>query len=64
MEETGGSIEDYAKLNKDYSEYNAVDLVREYYNQTKPHLNGDEIAFIMNDQFGFDEETDEHKFTR
>ena len=59
MEETGGSIEDYAKLNKDYSEYNAVDLVREYYNQTKPHLNGDEIAFIMNDQFGFDEETDE-----
>jgi len=59
IDETGGDLEDYVKLNKDYSKYNPVDLVREYYAQTKPHLSHEEIAFVMNDQFGYNEDEDE-----
>ena len=59
MEETGGDLEDYVKLNKDFSKYNPGDLVREYYAQTKPHLTGEEISFLMSDQFGYDEDADD-----
>ena len=59
MDQTGGDLEDYVKLNKDFSKYNPGDLVREYYAQTKPHLTGEEISFLMNDQFGYDENADD-----
>tara|TARA_Y100000593_G_scaffold79173_1_gene147253 strand:- start:734 stop:1948 length:1215 start_codon:yes stop_codon:yes gene_type:complete len=59
MEETGGDINDYVRLNQNYSELNDNDLLREYYKQTKPHLNSEEIDFLMEDQFSYDEETDE-----
>tara|TARA_R100000808_G_C2131253_1_gene140446 strand:+ start:167 stop:1390 length:1224 start_codon:yes stop_codon:yes gene_type:complete len=59
MNDTGGTIEDYTKLNKDYSKFNPVELVREYYMQTKPHLTHEEVAFLMTDQFGYDTENDE-----
>ena len=47
MEETGGTIEDYARLNRDYSEYNEDAILNEYYKRPKPHLNQEEINFIM-----------------
>ena len=59
MEETGGDINDYVRLNQNYSELNDNDLLREYYKQTKPHLNSEEVDFLMEDQFSYDEETDE-----
>ena len=59
MEDTGGDLKDYVNLNKDYSELDNNSLLTEYYKQTKPHLNEDEIDFLMEDQFAFDEETDE-----
>ena len=58
MEETGGDLNDYVKLNRDYSDLDNDTLLREYYKQTKPHLSEDEIEFIMEDNFSFDE--DEH----
>jgi len=58
MEETGGDIQDYVKLNQDYSELNDNDIVFEYYKQTKPHLTNDEINFLMEDTFKVDEEED------
>jgi len=61
MEETGGSIEDYVKLNQDYSDMDNEDALREYYKRTKPHLSGEEISFLMEDQFNYDEETDEER---
>jgi len=61
MEETGGDLSDYVKLNKDYDKLNDVDLLLEYYKQTKPHLNTEEIGFLMEDQFSFDEEVDEDR---
>jgi len=64
MEETGGDLNDYVKLNQDYSEMDNQDLLVEYYKQTKPHLNNEEINFLMEDQFSFDEDTDEDRDIR
>ena len=64
MEDTGGSLEDYVKLNKDYSELDNLSLLKEYYRQSKPHLNEEEIDFMMDDYFSYDEEVDEDKDIR
>ena len=64
MGETGGDINDYVKLNKDYSKLDNQDLLHEYYTQTKPHLNAEEINFLMEDQFSYDEDTDDERDIR
>ena len=64
MEETGGDLEDYVRLNQDYSKFDDMSLLREYYKQTKSHLNDDEISFLMEDQFSYDEEVDEERDIR
>ena len=64
MDETGGDLDDYVKLNKDYSNMDNQDLLYEYYKQTKPHLNNEEINFLMEDEFSYDEETDEERDIR
>jgi len=64
IEDTGGNINDYVKLNQDYSKMDNQDLLYEYYKQTKPHLNNEEINFLMEDQFSFDEEVDEERDIR
>ena len=64
MEETGGDLDDYVKLNKDYSKLDNTDLLLEYYKQTKPHLNTEEISFLMEDSFSYDEEVDDERDIR
>ena len=64
MEETGGTIEDYTRLNADYSSVDENTLLKEYYKKAKPHLNEEEIGFIMEDNFDFDEELDEERDVR
>ena len=59
MNETGGSMEDYIKLNKNYSELDDANIIKEYYATTKPHLNNDEINFLINDNFSYDKELDD-----
>jgi len=61
MEETGGTVEDYARLNADYSNVNNETLLHEYYKQAKPHLNFEERNFIIEDSFKYDEEVDEER---
>ena len=61
MEETGGDLDDYVSLNKDYSELDNDSLLKEYYKQTKPHLSEEEIEFVMEDNFSFDEDVDEKR---
>jgi hypothetical protein len=58
IDETGGDINDYVKLNQDYSKLEDNDVLYEYYKQTKPHLTNDEINFLMEDTFKVDEEED------
>lgn len=64
MEETGGTVEDYVRLNTDYSTVNEDVLIREYYKSTKPHLNLEEIQFLMEDTFFFDEDLEEERDIR
>ena len=64
MEETGGDLNDYVKLNQDYSKLDDENLLYEYYKQTKPHLNNEEINFLMEDSFSYDEEVDEERDIR
>jgi len=59
MEDTGGTLEDYTRLNADYSNIDDNALLLEYYKNTKPHLNMEEVNFLIEDTFQFDEELDE-----
>ena len=61
MEETGGTLEDYVNINKDYSSVDDNTLLRQYYQQTKKHLTSDEINFLIEDKFSYDENVDDEK---
>ncbi len=64
MNETGGNIEDYVRLNADYSTIDDNTLLREYYKKSKPHLDSDEISFLMEDKFSYDEDIDDERDIR
>lgn len=64
MKETGGTIEDYARLNADYSGVDGKALLKEYYKQAKPHLDDEEVQFIIEDSFDYDEDLDEKRDIR
>jgi hypothetical protein len=61
MEETGGDINDYVRLNKDYKDSSDDDVLYEYYRKTKPHLSIDEVNFLLEDKFSYDEESDDER---
>jgi len=61
MNETGGTLEDYVKLNQDYSSLNEDQLLKEYYETTKPHLDASEINFLMEEKFQYDDDLDEER---
>jgi hypothetical protein len=64
MEETGGDINDYARLNQDYSQMDNLTTLEEYYKITKPHLDAEERAFLLEENFSFDEDVDEDRDIR
>jgi len=61
INETGGTVQDYVNLNRDYSEMDNLTALQEYYKTTKPHLSSEERAFLMEENFSFDEELDDEK---
>ena len=61
MDETGGSLEDYVDLNRDYSDLDNLTALTEYYKRTKPHLSAEEISFLIEDSFDFDEDVDDER---
>ena len=64
MKDTGGDVNDYVRLNKDYSDLDNHTLLKEYYKTTKPHLEQDEIDFLMEDQFSYDADVDDERDIR
>jgi len=64
MNDTGGSLEDYVRLNTDYASLNENQLLREYYEQTNPHLDKEDIDFMLEDKFSYDEELDDEMDVR
>ncbi|RLI68315.1 hypothetical protein DRO91_09215, partial [Candidatus Heimdallarchaeota archaeon] len=61
MKETGGTMQDYIRLNTNYEDVDRDVLVKEYYKSTKPHLSKEEIDFMIEDTFAFDEDIDEER---
>ena len=61
MEETGGSVEDYVRLNADYSKVDNNTLLKEYYKTTRPHLDTEEVSFLIEDAFSWDEDIDDER---
>ena len=64
MDETGGDLNDYVELNRDISKLDNQDVLLEYYRKTRPHLSLEEINFLMEDNFSYDEETMDEKEIR
>ena len=63
MEETGGSVEDYVRLNADYSNVDDNTLLKEYYKKEKPYLDSSDIDLLLED-FQYDEDLDEDRDIR
>ena len=61
MKETGGTLEDYVNLNKDYAGMEDMQILREHYRQSKPHLTEEEISFLIEDSFSYDEESEDER---
>ena len=64
VDETGGSLEDYVRLNQDYSEMDNLTVLQEYYKITKPHLDAEERAFLMEESFNYDQDVEDEKDIR
>jgi|TARA_A100001011_G_scaffold305668_1_gene320337 hypothetical protein len=63
MEDTGGTVEDYVRLNADYNNIDETVLLKEYYKKNKPHLDSDDINLILED-YQWDEDIHEEKEIR
>jgi hypothetical protein len=61
MNETGGDLQDYVNLNRDVKDLDNQEALLEYYKRTKPHLDSEEINFMMEDNFSFDEDIDDER---
>ncbi len=61
MDETGGDLQDYVRLNTDISKLDTTDVLDEYYKQTKPHLSAEERSFLLEETFSYDEDVDDAK---
>ena len=59
IEDTGGTVEDYAKLNRDLGKIDNITLLKEYYEFSKPHLDKEDIQFLMDKNFAYDKELDD-----
>ena len=64
MSETGGSLEDYVKLNTDYASLNEDQLLREYYETKYSAYDREDIDFLLQDKFSYDEELDDEREVR
>ena len=63
MRDTGGTVEDYVRLNADYSNVDETVLLKEYYKKNKPHLDNEDVNLILED-FTWDEDIHEEKEIR
>lgn len=54
-------VENYIKINKDWDKESPDNTLKEYYKQTKPHLDDEDIEYLLNEEYSFDEEYDDEK---
>lgn len=61
--ETGRGIEDFVKLNRDYTAMDQNTLLAEYYSATNPEFDNDDISWKIED-LNYDEDFDDEKTIR
>ncbi len=59
--ETGRGIEDFMKLNVDYSAMDEETLLYQYAKEQNPELDADEVKFELESKFSYDEDFDDEK---
>jgi hypothetical protein len=64
MNDTGGSLEDYVRLNSDYSKLSEDQILREYYETVYTHYDKEDIDFLLSDKFSYDEDLDDEREIR
>ena len=56
MKETGGTMQDYLHLNRDTSTLSETQLMKEYFKNTRPHLDNDDVNHLVKEMFDINEE--------
>ncbi len=59
--ETGRGFEDFIKANKSYDNLEDDQILKEYYSLTESDLDSEDIEYLMEDKFGYDEEVDDDR---
>ena len=59
--ETGRGFEDFIKANKNYDNLEDDQILKEYYSLTESDLDSEDIEYLMEDKFGYDEEVDDDR---
>lgn len=58
MEDTGGSLEDFLRVNQDFSKLPEDEVIRQHLSNLYPSLDSDDIAYEMERLFGVNEDED------
>ena len=58
LEETGGSIEDFVRINKDPSTLPQNDVIKTYLKSQNPYLDDEDVEYEMSKMFSYDEDLD------
>lgn len=59
--ETGRGFEDFIKANRSYDNLEDDQILKEYYSLTESDLDSEDIQYLMEDKFGYDEEVDDDR---
>lgn len=59
--ETGRGIDDFVKLNRNFDDLSPESLLAEYYSLTEEDLDKDDIAYMIEEKFSYDEDFDDPK---
>ncbi|WP_296636053.1 MULTISPECIES: hypothetical protein [Flavobacteriaceae] len=54
-------VDNYLKINKDWNSESDVNVLKEYYKQTKPHLDDEDIDYLLEEEYSFDEDIDDER---
>lgn len=54
-------VDNYLKINRDWNSETDATVLREYYKQTKPHLDDEDIAYLLEEEYSYDEDVDDDR---
>lgn len=54
-------VDNYLKINRDWNSETDATILREYYKQTKPHLDDEDISYLLEEEYSYDEDVDDDR---